>query len=545
MQNTVHKSLNFLRIFALNLEREIKRRRTFAIISHPDAGKTTLTEKILLYGGAIQLAGTVKAKRSKRFATSDWMELEKERGISVTSSVMNFPYKDHEINLIDTPGHEDFSEDTYRTLTAVDSALMLIDCGNGVETQTKKLFEVCALRKTPIMAFINKLDRPGRDAFSLMEEIEKVLGIKTYPITWPIGMGDLFRGVYNRLSNELQIYEKNADRSKIVPLKGLRLDSPDIIAEIGEELTATLLEEISLLDGAGDEFDQQKYLAGELAPVFFGSALNNFGVETLLDHLISLAPSPLPREAKQRVVRPDENKFSAFVFKIQANMDPSHRDRVAFLRICSGRFERGMKAHHVRFNKLMRLGRPTQFMAQDRSLVDEAFAGDIVGVHDAGVFKIGDSLSEGEELNYTGIPVFAPEHFVRVELAEPLKSKQLNKALDQLSEEGAVQVFRPINTNDQYLGVVGTLQIDVVKYRIKAEYNVNVNMKPLPYQATRWISCADPVALEKFMRDESQNISLDSHKQPVLLLDYEWRLKFHQERHPHLIFHQTSDAVVT
>ncbi|NRA46116.1 MAG: peptide chain release factor 3 [Oligoflexales bacterium] len=528
----------------MNLDKEIKRRRTFAIISHPDAGKTTITEKLLLYGGAIQLAGTVKAKRSKKFATSDWMELEKQRGISVTSSVMKFPYKDHEINLIDTPGHEDFSEDTYRTLTAVDSALMLIDCANGVEAQTKKLFHVCHMRKTPVMTFINKMDREGRDLFELLEEIEQVLGIATYPVTWPIGRGGLFRGVYHRETKELILYEKDSDRSsRIVPLTGMSLESEELEKQIGAELAEELRTEIELLDGAGDHFDKERYLKGEIAPVFFGSALNNFGVQTLLDYLVSLAPKPLPRSAVQRTVDPAEKKFTSFIFKIQANMDPSHRDRVAFMRICSGRFERGMKAHHVRHKRAMRLGRPTQFMAQDRSLVDEAFAGDIVGIHDPGVFKIGDTLSEGETLSFTGIPVFAPEHFVRVQLKDPLKSKQLNKGLDQLAEEGAVQIFRPINSNDQYLGVVGILQIDVVKYRIKAEYGVTVDMKPLPYTAARWISAEDPKKLEALKKEQANNICLDTHGNPTLFLDHDWRLKFHQERHPEVEFHTTSEAV--
>ncbi len=527
----------------MKLDQEIQKRRTFAIISHPDAGKTTVTEKLLLYGGAIQMAGTVKAKRSKKFATSDWMELEKQRGISVTSSVMSFPYNGYSINLIDTPGHQDFSEDTYRTLTAVDSALMLIDAANGVETQTKKLFEVCALRKTPIMAFINKMDRPGRDPFSLLEEIEKVLGIATYPITWPIGMGDQFRGVYNRQTQEFLIYEKNADRSRHVPLKGLSLADPLVDRELGSELADVLREEISLLEAAGDSFDLAAYREGQLAPVFFGSALNNFGIETLLQNVTELAPSPLARHAVERMVDPLEENFTGFIFKIQANMDPPHRDRVAFLRICSGRFLRDMKAYHVRMGRLMRLGRPANFMAQDRSLVDEAYAGDVVGIHDPGVFRIGDSLSTGESLHYTGIPVFAPEYFVRVELADPLKSKQLRKGLDQLSEEGAVQVFRPLQTNDQYLGVVGLLQIDVVKFRIKAEYGVEVNMRTLPYTAARWIYCDDKLALEKFKTEESHSIVLDRYNNPTLLLDAEWRLKFHQERNPLLIFKKTAEAV--
>ena len=524
------------------LEREISKRRTFAIISHPDAGKTTITEKLLLYGGAIQMAGSVKAKRSKKFATSDWLEIEKQRGISVTSSVMKFPYRDHEINLIDTPGHEDFSEDTYRTLTAVDSALMLIDAANGVETQTKKLFEVCRMRNTPIMTFVNKMDREGRDPFELMDEIEQVLGIATYPVTWPIGMGDRFRGVYHRELNQLLIYERNSDRSRPVDLKNMSLDDPFLNRELGDELAEKLREDVELLR-AGDTFSLEKYLAGELAPVLFGSALNNFAVETLLDNLILLAPAPRQREAKERQVIPSEAKFSAFIFKIQANMDPSHRDRVAFMRICSGKFERGMKAFHVRHEKEMRLGRPTSFMAQDRSLVDEAYPGDIVGIHDPGVFKIGDTLSEGEKLHFTGVPVFAPEHFTRVILAEPLKSKQLRKGLDQLSEEGAVQVFRPLHSNDQYLGVVGVLQFDVVKFRIEAEYGVRIKMAQLAYSAARWFSCDDKVKLEKFRKEQSQNICLDQHEKETILLDHDWRLKYLLERHPDVKFTSTSESV--
>ena len=526
-----------------SIQKEIERRRTFAIISHPDAGKTTLTEKLLLYGGAIQLAGTVKAKRSKKFATSDWMELEKQRGISVTSSVMKFPYNDHEINLIDTPGHEDFSEDTYRTLTAVDSALMLIDAASGVETQTKKLFEVCAMQKTPVLAFVNKMDREGRDPFDLMDEVEKVLGIKCYPVTWPIGMGADFRGVYHRTENKLLLFQKDADRARPVPLKNLSLDSPEVVAELGEQAAANLRDEIELLEAAGDKFSREDYLLGKIAPLFFGSALNNFGVQTLLEALIDLAPPPQARKAKQRAVQPDETSFSAFIFKIQANMDPAHRDRVAFMRICSGRFERNMKAFNVRLGRAHRLGRPTQFMAQDRSLVDEAFAGDIVGIHDPGTFSIGDSLSEGETINFTGIPVFAPEHFARVVLADPLKSKQLNKGLDQLSEEGAVQVFRPNHGNDQYLGVVGPLQFDVVNYRIQAEYGVKVRFEPLPFAMARWIVSDDKGALDSFVNTNSQNICYDQHNKPTMLIDQPWRLGLLQERNPKIKFLAASEAV--
>lgn len=526
----------------MSFNKQILKRRTFAIISHPDAGKTTLTEKLLLYGGAIQMAGSVKAKRSKKFATSDWMEIEKQRGISVTSSVMNFPYGGHEINLIDTPGHQDFSEDTYRTLTAVDSALMLIDAANGVEAQTKKLFEVCAMRKTPVIAFVNKMDREGRDPFSLMDEIEKTLGIQCFPVTWPIGMGPTFRGVYHRLQNQLLIFEKDADRARPVALKGLSVDSPEVVAELGEEMAASLRDEIELLTGAGESFDREAYLEGKLAPLFFGSAINNFGVQTLLEALIEFAPAPCARVAVQRWVDPLEDKFSAFVFKIQANMDPAHRDRVAFMRICSGRFERGMKAFHVRLGREMRLGRPTQFMAQDRSLVDEAFAGDIVGIHDPGLFKIGDSLTEGETLTYTGIPVFAPEHFARVILADPLKSKQLYKALDQLSEEGAVQVFRPMHGNDQYLGVVGALQFDVVSYRIQAEYGVKIKLAPLTYGVARWLTSAKKDVLANFIQTNAQNICFDQHQNPAILVDEGWRLRLLEERNPDITFVATSEG---
>jgi peptide chain release factor 3 len=524
------------------LESEINRRRTFAIISHPDAGKTTITEKLLLYGGAIQMAGVVKAKKSKKFATSDWMEIEKKRGISVTSSVMKFPYQNIEFNLIDTPGHQDFSEDTYRTLTAVDSVLMLIDAANGVEAQTKKLFEVCSLRKTPVTAFINKMDREGRPPFELLDEIEKVLGIACCPMTWPIGMGDRFRGVYDRVSNQLHLFNKDQDRSRQVALQKLDLSDKLIDDEIGSEAADELRSEIELL-GAGEEFSVERYLKGELAPVYFGSALNNFGVQTLLDAIVRISPKPQPRLAKSRLVEPLEEKFSSFIFKIQANMDPNHRDRVAFMRICSGKFERGMKAFHVRGEREIRLARPTQFMANDRSLIDEAYAGDIVGIHDPGIFKIGDTLSEGEKLSYTGVPVFAPEHFVRVDLKDPLKSKQLHKALDHLSEEGAVQVFRPTFSNDQILGVVGALQFEVVKFRIENEYNVKIALAPLPFKAARWVSSADDLAMKEFLKSQNQNICMDQHDNPTILLSDEWRLKFLYEKFPKLVFHSTSEEI--
>ena len=527
----------------VQIQKEIDKRRTFAIISHPDAGKTTITEKLLLYGGAIQMAGMVKAKKNKKFATSDWMEIEKQRGISVTSSVMNFPYAGHEINLIDTPGHQDFSEDTYRTLTAVDSAMMLVDCANGVEAQTIKLFEVCRMRKTPVIAFVNKMDRDGKDPFSLMDEIEKVLGIQCFPMTWPIGMGAEFRGIYDRIKHELIIYDKDADQSKPLPVIKVELNSPELDAKIGSEPAAKLREELELLDGAGTAFVKAAYLRGEVAPVFFGSALKNFGVEKALQAIIELAPGPRPRETRSRMIDPHEDTFTAFIFKIQANMDPAHRDRVAFLRICSGRFERSMKAYHVRHDRLFRLARPTQFMAQDRSLVDEAYAGDIVGIHDPGIFKIGDTLTEGEKVFYTGIPVFAPEHFMRVDLVDPLKSKQLNKALNQLSEEGAVQVFRPIVSNDQILGVVGILQFDVVKYRIEHEYGVKVKMVPLPYSCARWVHSTDEKAMNEFKQAQSQHVCLDQHEQPAILLENIWRMKYLNERFPKITYTSTAENI--
>lgn len=526
------------------LESAVQRRRTFAIIAHPDAGKTTLTEKLLLYGGAIQLAGTVKAKRGKKFATSDWLEIEKQRGISVTSSVLSFSYRDVEINLIDTPGHQDFSEDTYRTLTAVDCALMLIDAKNGVEAQTIKLFEVCRLRGLPVIAVINKMDREGQSPFDLMDNIEKVLGIATAPITWPIGQGSDFRGVYDRTRRELLLFDPDAlDRSRPVPLRELTLDSPEICEILGASRAETLREDLAMLDGASEPFDRDRFLRGLQAPMFFASALNNFGIESLLEALRSLAPSPQPRPTATRTIDPLEAPFTGFVFKIQANMDPQHRDRVAFLRICSGHFERGMKAFHVRSAKTLRLGRPTQFMAHDRSLVDEAYAGDIIGIHDPGVFRIGDTLTEGESLSFSGIPVFAPEHFARVVLRDPLKAKQLNKALDQLSEEGAVQVFRPTpESPEKIVGVVGALQFDVVKFRVDAEYGVHADFAPMNLSTARWLEGRDPLALQTLLEKERSQVYYDHRRAPVLLLDHDWRVKVFTERYPGVVFHSTSAA---
>ncbi|MCY4443343.1 MAG: peptide chain release factor 3, partial [Proteobacteria bacterium] len=505
------------------LAKEIEKRRTFAIISHPDAGKTTMTERLLLMGGAIKMAGAVKAKKSKLHATSDWMEIEKKRGISVTSSVLKFPYNGYEVNLIDTPGHQDFSEDTYRTLTAVDSVLMLLDAAAGVEEQTKKLFSVCHMQKTPVIAFINKMDREGKDAFSLLEDIENVLGIATYPMTWPVGSGDRFKGLYHRQNRQLHLFCQD---------KPFVLDPGEYSLapyEISEQLAEPFQEALELLDGAGNSWDVEAFRRGELAPVFFGSAMKNLGVALTFDHLLKLALPPSPRKAKERVVSPMEDQFSGFIFKIQANMDPSHRDRIGFMRICSGVFERDMKVHLVRQGKQMRLSRPTKFMAKDRSLIETAYAGDIVGVHDPGVFMIGDTITQGERLHFQGIPVFAPEHFATVQLKDPLKSKQLHKALKQLGEEGAVQVFHKVAEQRLDLGVVGELQFDVVKFRLKEEYGVNVELLALPYSVARWITPkntqTDPQKdphMQTFQQSFMSNMFFDVSLRPVVIADAPW-----------------------
>ena len=511
------------------LKQQIAKRRTFAIISHPDAGKTTLTEKLLLLGGAINMAGTVKAKKSKLHARSDWMEIEKKRGISVTSSVLKFTYHNHEINLLDTPGHQDFSEDTYRTLTAVDSVLMLIDAASGVEEQTKKLFEVCRLHKTPTMAFINKMDRDGRDPFDLIDEITKTLDITCCPLMWPTGSGRDFIGVYDRQADEIIYTDPNT-------------------THLPPNLQAKLDEELELLSGAGDHFSHSSYLNGQMAPVLFGSAMHGFGVPEVLKTILTLAPPPQPRLTSQRIVAPDESTFSAFIFKIQANMDPSHRDRVAFMRICSGVFERNMKVHVVRLGRELRLGRPTKFVAKDRSLVDKAYPGDIVGIHDPGIFTIGDTLSQGEELHFDGIGVFAPEHFATVDLKDPLKSKQLTKGLNQLSEEGAVQIFHQPHSRQIIVGVVGILQFDVVKFRLQAEYGLQITWQQLAYSAARWISSstapsATPPAapqLDEFIAQQTQHIYYDRHHRAVVLAENLWQLDLWHNRYPHLVFAQNA-----
>ena len=526
--------------FEKDLVRETSRRRTFGIISHPDAGKTTLTEKLLLFGGAIQMAGTVKARKAARYATSDWMAMERERGISVTSSVMQFEYEGYAINLLDTPGHQDFSEDTYRVLTAVDSAVMVIDSAKGVETQTKKLMEVCRLRDTPIITFINKMDREGREPLDLLSDIEESLGIECAAMTWPIGMGKSFKGTWNIQKNELHLFSATHG-GKIQAgqvIKGL--DDPRLDELLGSQ-AADLRRDMELVAGAGFPFDRERYLAGKQTPVFFGSAINNFGVQEMLGAFVALAPPPRPRVAvtsapESREVAPTEPEFSGVVFKIQANMDPAHRDRIAFLRICSGRFTRGMKLRHHRIGKDVTVSNATIFMAQDRTGVDEAWPGDIIGLHNHGTIKIGDTFSEREALKFTGIPSFAPEHFRRVILKSPLKAKQLQKGLAQLAEEGAVQVFRPLMGNEYILGAVGVLQFDVIMARLKDEYGVEALYEPAQYNCARFITAADKRKLADFERALHGSLAKDAEDNLAYLAPSQWRLEDTQEKWPDIAF---------
>jgi peptide chain release factor 3 len=523
-----------------NLEQEVARRRTFAIISHPDAGKTTLTEKLLLFGGAISMAGTVKGRKAARHATSDWMRLEQQRGISVTSSVMQFPYEDAVVNLLDTPGHEDFSEDTYRTLTAVDSALMVIDCAKGVEERTIKLMEVCRLRDTPIMTFINKLDREGRAPLELLDEIERVLRIHTAPVTWPIGMGRDLKGIYHLLEDRIYVYQA-ADRGRLGDNRVIDgLHSPAARELLGDDADR-FIEEIELVGGAGAPFDIQAYRAGRQTPVFFGSALGNFGVEELLRAFVRHAPAPLPRTCRERSVQAGESKLSGFVFKIQANMDPGHRDRVAFLRLCSGRYERGMRLTHVRLGKEMRIADALTFMAAERSQAEEAFAGDIIGLHNHGTINIGDSFTEGELLHFTGIPNFAPEIFRRAVLKDPLRAKALSKGLDQLCEEGATQLFRPLRNNELILGAVGQLQFEVVAFRLQDEYGVQCVFETVSVHTARWISAADERKLEEFRSRNHDNLALDHSGALVYLAPSRVNLSLTLERWPDIRFHETRE----
>jgi peptide chain release factor 3 len=522
------------------LEAEIQRRRTFAIISHPDAGKTTLTEKLLLFGGAIQMAGTVKGRKAARHATSDWMRLEQQRGISVTSSVMQFPYGDAIVNLLDTPGHEDFSEDTYRTLTAVDSALMVIDCAKGVEERTIKLMEVCRLRDTPIMTFINKLDRDGRAPIELLDEIEKVLKIRTAPVTWPIGMGRDLRGIYHLLEDRIYAYAAG-ERGRVgenLSIDGL--ESAEAQEFLGDA-AAVFADEIELVKGATDAFDPAEYLAGRQTPVFFGSAISNFGVEELLASFALHAPAPLPRETRERTVGPLEGKLTGFVFKIQANMDPAHRDRIAFMRLCSGRYARGMRMHHVRLGKEVRVADALTFMAADRAQAEEAYAGDIIGLHNHGTINIGDTFTEGERLVFTGIPNFAPEMFRRAVLKDPLKTKALAKGLAQLCEEGATQLFKPLRNNDLILGAVGQLQFEVVAFRLQDEYNVQCVFDGIAVHTARWIRTDDARKLEEFRVKAHDNLALDHSGALVYLAPSRVNLELTMERWPEIVFGETRE----
>ncbi len=519
---------------------EVARRRTFAIISHPDAGKTTLTEKLLLFGGAIQLAGTVKGRKAARHATSDWMRLEQQRGISVTSSVMQFPYQGRIVNLLDTPGHEDFSEDTYRTLTAVDSALMVIDCAKGVEERTIKLMEVCRLRDTPIMTFINKLDREGREPLDLLDEIEKVLRITCAPVTWPIGMGRELKGIYHLLEDRIYAYQA-AEKGRAGTNDTIDGLASAAAAEFLGDRARAFRDEVDLVRGASQAFSSESYLAGRQTPVFFGSAINNFGVTELLAAFVEYAPGPRPRATTGREVDAFEEKLSGFVFKIQANMDPGHRDRIAFMRICSGRYAKGMRFHHVRLGKEMRVADALTFLAADRQHTEEAYAGDIIGLHNHGTINIGDSFTEGEALTFTGIPNFAPEMFRRVVLRDPLRMKALQKGLDQLCEEGATQLFRPLRNNDLILGAVGQLQFDVVAFRLQDEYGVQATWDAVNVYTARWVYCNDAKKLAEFRNKAYENLSLDHSGALVFLAPTRVNLQLTQERWPDVTFRETRE----
>jgi peptide chain release factor 3 len=523
-----------------NFKSEIENRRTFAIISHPDAGKTTITEKVLLFGEAIQKAGTVKGKKSGQHAKSDWMEMEKERGISVTTSVMQFPFNDKLVNLLDTPGHEDFSEDTYRTLTAVDSCLMVIDSAKGVEARTIKLMEVTRLRDTPIVTFMNKLDRDTRDPIELMDEVEDVLKIACAPITWPIGMGKEFKGVYHLYKDETILYQTGQGHTIQDSLVIKGIDNPELDEHIGS-YAADLRDEIDLVKGASHEFDLELFLAGELTPVFFGTALGNFGVDHMLDGLSAWAPPPQTRATAERQVEAIENKFTGFVFKIQANMDPQHRDRIAFMRICSGKYTKGMKLKHVRIGKDVRISDAVTFMAGDRENAERAFAGDIIGLHNHGTIQIGDTFTEGEQLKFAGIPNFAPELFRRIRLKDPLKGKQLNKGLIQLAEEGAVQVFRPLANNDLIVGAVGVLQFDVVVHRLKAEYKVDAMYEPISVATARWVQSDDSAKFELFKKKCHDNLALDGGDNLTYIAPTMVNLQLSQERYPGVNFLTTRE----
>lgn len=526
----------------MTLSQEIEQRRTFAIISHPDAGKTTVTEKLLLLGGAINTAGTVKAKKSQRHATSDWMEIEQQRGISVTSSVMQFEYKNRVINLLDTPGHADFSEDTYRTLTAVDSALMVIDAAKGVEERTIKLLEICRLRETPIITLINKMDRYARDSLELIDEIENILNIQCAPITWPLGSGQHFRGIHHLEQDCLIPFHRDQPSDKMTTqLESFDRSDQRAIEHFGESDLTELADDLELIQGAGNGFDLDAYLQGRQAPVFFGSALRNFGIRELLDFFVTIAPPPRTRVTDGEDVDPHNQDFSGFVFKIQANMDPQHRDRIAFLRICSGKFDQGMKLHHVRTGRDTPIANALTFMARGREHIQEAWAGDIIGIHNHGTIQIGDTFTVGKSISFQGIPSFAPEMFRRVRSKDPLRNKALLKGLTELGEEGAVQVFRLSNRNELVIGAIGALQFEVVSWRLQHEYKVDCIFEAAPYQTARWVSCDDVAILEKFRRQLAANVALDSGNFIAYMAPTQVNLQLTEERWPEITFHKTRE----
>ena len=520
-------------------QQEILRRRTFAIISHPDAGKTTLTEKLLLYGGAIHVAGAVKSNKIRKTATSDWMEIEKQRGISVATSVMGFDYNNYHINILDTPGHQDFAEDTFRTLTAVDSVVIVIDSAKGVETQTRRLMQVCRMRKTPVMVFVNKMDREGKDPFDLMDEVESELGIHVRPLSWPINSGERFKGVYNLYEHNLNLFQPS--KQVVAEKVAVDINTEELDNHIGSNLAGKLRGELELLEGVYPEFETTEYLKGELAPVFFGSALNNFGVEELLNTFVEIAPSPRPTKTEEREVNPDEEKFTGFIFKITANIDPNHRSCIAFCKVCSGKFSRNTPYYHVRHDKTMRFSSPTQFMAQRKTTVDEAWAGDIIGLPDNGTFKIGDTLTEGEKLHFRGIPSFSPEMFKYIENADPMKQKQLAKGVDQLMDEGVAQLFVNQFNGRKLIGTVGQLQFEVIQYRLENEYNAKCRWEPVSLYKACWIESDDAAELEAFKKRKYQYMAKDREGRDVFLADSNYVLQMAQMDFKHIKFHFTSE----
>ncbi|KGF37506.1 peptide chain release factor 3 [Hoylesella buccalis] len=518
---------------------EIQRRRTFAIISHPDAGKTTLTEKFLLFGGQIQVAGAVKNNKIKKTATSDWMDIEKQRGISVSTSVMEFDYEGYKVNILDTPGHQDFAEDTYRTLTAVDSAIIVVDSAKGVEAQTRKLMEVCRMRKTPVIIFINKMDREGRDPFDVLDELEKELQIKVRPLSWPIGQGRKFKGVYNIYEQQLNLFTPNKQR--VTEKVEVDIQSEELDRQVGEQEAAQLRDDLELVDGVYPTFDKQTYLSAEVAPVFFGSALNNFGVQELLNCFVEIAPSPKPTQAEERVIRPEEPKFTGFIFKITANIDPNHRSCIAFCKVCSGKFVRNQPYLHVRNGKTVRFSSPTQFMAQRKSTIEEAYPGDIVGLPDNGIFKIGDTLTEGEEIHFKGLPSFSPEMFKYIENEDPMKSKQLNKGIEQLMDEGVAQLFINQFNQRKIIGTVGQLQFEVIQYRLENEYNAKCRWEPVRLYKACWIEADNHEELENFKKRKYQYMAKDRQGRDVFLADSSYMLSMAQQDFKHIKFHFTSE----